>query len=36
MVVVGSEGRVALGALALAGLVASAEAVPAEHVETLR
>lgn len=36
VVVVGPEGRVALGALALARLVARAQAVPAEHVEALR
>ena len=36
MVVAGPEGRVALGALPLAGLVASAEAVVAEAVEALR
>lgn len=36
MVVVGAEGGVALGALALARLVARAQAVPAEHVEALR
>lgn len=36
VVVVGAEGRVALGALPLARLVARAQAVPAEHVEALR
>lgn len=35
VVVVGAEGRVALGAFALARLVARAQAVPAEHVEAL-
>ena len=36
VVVAGPEGRVALGALPLAGLVARAEAVVAEAVEALR
>ena len=36
VVVVGPEGGVALGTLALSRLVARAQAVPAEHVETLR
>lgn len=36
VVVVGSERRVALGAFALAGLVARAQTIPAEHVETFR
>lgn len=36
VVVVGPEGGVALGTLPLARLVARAQTVPAEHVETLR
>lgn len=36
VVVVGAERRVALGTLALARLVARAQTVPAEHVETFR
>ena len=36
VVVVGSEGSIALGALALPRLVASAQAIEAEHVETFR
>lgn len=36
MVVVGAERRVTLGTLALPRLVARAQAIPAEYVETLR
>lgn len=36
VVVIGPEGRVALGAFPLARLIARTQTVPAEHVEALR